>query len=159
MHLDITIQTQRFDPGAEEQRLADLAANAGALVAFVGRVRGHDGPVALAALHLEHYPVVTENEIARIAHEAAERWPLLGCRVIHRVGRLEPSEPIVLVVIAALHRKAAFAACEFLMDYLKTEAPFWKRELFADGKQHWVEAKVTDSDACQRWETPALDIE
>jgi molybdopterin synthase catalytic subunit len=152
MHLEITVQQADYDLGQEEALLALKAADAGALVAFQGRVRGHDAAVPLTALHLEHYPGVTESEIARIAAIAASRWPLLACRVIHRVGRLLPGEAIVLVLVASSHRHAAFAAAEFLMDYLKTQAPFWKREEFADGRQLWVEARVSDQDACQRWQ-------
>jgi molybdopterin synthase catalytic subunit len=152
MHLEITVQQADYDLGREESALASQAPDAGAVVAFQGRVRGHDGPVPLSALHLEHYPGVTEAEIARIAAIAARRWPLLACRVIHRVGRLAPGDAIVLVLVASSHRRAAFAAAEFLMDYLKTEAPFWKREEFADGTQHWVEARGADQDACQRWQ-------
>jgi molybdopterin synthase catalytic subunit len=152
MRLDIRVGPEDFNLAVEEAALIDAVGNAGATVSFVGRVRGHDGPVPLAAMELEHYPGVTESEIARIAAEAAERWPVLGCRVIHRVGRLMPGDAIVLVVMASAHRKAAFAAAEFLMDYLKTEAPFWKREWFADGSGRWVEAKISDADACDRWE-------
>lgn len=151
MRLAIRVGPEPFDLAQEEAALAAEVGHAGATVSFVGRVRGHDGPVPLAAMELEHYPGVTESEIARIAREAAARWPVLGCRVIHRVGRLTPGESIVLVVMASAHRKAAFAAAEFLMDYLKTEAPFWKREAFADGSGRWVEAKASDADACTRW--------
>lgn len=152
MQLEIRVQTACFDLAQEEASLAAATQDAGAMVAFQGRVRGHDGPQPLTALYLEHYPQVTEAEIRRIALQAAERWPLLGCRVVHRVGRLLPGEPIVLVLLAASHRQAAFAAAEFLMDYLKTEAPFWKREEFADGSRQWVEAKSSDAEACQRWQ-------
>ncbi|TDR73059.1 molybdenum cofactor biosynthesis protein MoaE [Paludibacterium purpuratum] len=151
MQLSISVTQAAFDLAVEEARLAAEAGDAGAVVAFVGRVRGQDGPVALASLFLEHYPGVTESEIARIAGEAAARWPLLACRVVHRVGHLLPGEGIVLVLMASSHRQAAFCAAEFLMDYLKTQAPFWKRECFVDGSQHWVEAKATDDDACLRW--------
>jgi molybdopterin synthase catalytic subunit len=152
MHLDVTVGPETFSLAVEEAALARVSPDAGAVVAFQGRVRGHDGPVPLAALHLEHYPGVTEAEITRIAHLAAARWPLIACRVIHRVGRLAPDEPIVLVLVASSHRQAAFAASEFLMDYLKTEAPFWKREELIDGRQCWVEARTSDADACQRWQ-------
>ncbi|MBV8047057.1 MAG: molybdenum cofactor biosynthesis protein MoaE [Paludibacterium sp.] len=151
MRLSVTVSADVFDLGQEEARLAAEAGDAGAVVAFVGRVRGQDGPVALASLFLEHYPGVTESEIARIAREAATRWPLLACRVVHRVGHLRPGEGIVLVLMASSHRQAAFQAAEYLMDYLKTQAPFWKRECFADGSERWVEAKTSDDDACRRW--------
>lgn len=151
MHCAITIGTAPFDLGAEEAALRPLAGDAGALVAFQGMVRGHDGPVPLTALFLEHYPGVTEAEIGRIAQAAAARWPLTAVRVIHRVGHLAPGEGIVLVLVASGHRAAAFEAAAFLMDYLKTEAPFWKREHFADGSQRWVDAKASDGEAVSRW--------
>ncbi|MCQ4143280.1 MULTISPECIES: molybdenum cofactor biosynthesis protein MoaE [Vogesella] len=151
MYCDITVQTAAFDLGAEELALRAHAGDAGALVAFQGMVRAHDEAVPLAALFLEHYPGVTEAEIRRIAEQAAARWPVSACRVIHRVGALAPGEPIVLVLIAAGHRAGAFAAAEYLMDYLKTQAPFWKREDFVDGSSRWVEAKASDDAACGRW--------
>lgn len=151
MHCDITIQTAPFDLGAEEAALRAQAGDAGALVAFQGMVRGHDAAIPLAALFLEHYPGVTEAEIRRIAEDAAARWPLTAVRVIHRVGSLAPGEGIVLVLVASGHRAAAFAGAAFLMDYLKTEAPFWKREHFADGSQRWVDVKASDGDAAARW--------
>ncbi|UDM16778.1 molybdenum cofactor biosynthesis protein MoaE [Vogesella sp. XCS3] len=151
MHCDITIQTALFDLGAEEAMLRAQAGDAGALVAFQGMVRGHDAAIPLTALFLEHYPGVTEAEICRIAEDAAARWPLTAVRVIHRVGSLAPGEGIVLVLVASGHRAAAFAGAAFLMDYLKTEAPFWKREHFADGSLRWVDAKASDDDAAARW--------
>ncbi len=151
MHCDITIQTAPFDLGAEEAALRAQAGDAGALVAFQGMVRGHDAAIPLTVLFLEHYPGVTEAEIRRIAEDAAARWPLTAVRVIHRVGSLAPGEGIVLVLVASGHRAAAFAGAAFLMDYLKTEAPFWKREHFADGSQRWVDAKASDGDAAARW--------
>ena len=117
----IRIAEEAFDPAREAAR---LPADAGAIVSFTGCVRAEDG---LTSLTLEHYPGMTEGEIARHVGEAAQRWPLLGAIVIHRVGRLRPGEPIVLVAVAASHRREAFAACEFLMDYLKTKAPFCSR--------------------------------
>ena len=151
MHCHITIQTDNFDLGHEEKNLRQHDGDAGALVAFQGMVRAFDEATTLAALHLEHYPGVTEAEIRRIAQQAAERWDITACRVIHRVGTLGAGEPIVLVIIAAGHRRAAFAAAEYLMDYLKTEAPFWKREDFVDGSSRWVEAKASDDTARERW--------
>ena len=119
----------------------------GAVASFVGQVRGDDG---LTALTIEHYPGMTEREIARHVDDATRRWPLLGITVIHRIGRLLPGAPIVLVATAAAHRGPAFAACEFLMDYLKTRAPFWKQE--ERGDQHtWVEARASDGEAARRW--------
>lgn len=151
MWLDITVQTAAFDLATEEACLQAHAGNAGAIVTFKGMVRGNDYAQPLAALHLEHYPGVTEAEIARLAQEAARRWPMTACRIIHRVGRLTPGEGIVLVMVSSAHRRAAFDAAEFLMDYLKTEAPFWKKEEWADGRQEWVEASASDSDARNRW--------
>jgi molybdopterin synthase catalytic subunit len=122
----------------------------GAVVAFTGFCRDEGG--RLAALELEHYPGMAEAEIARIAQEAERRWPLLGLTVIHRVGRIRPGEGIVLVLAASAHRRAAFEAAEFLMDYLKTRAPFWKREHLKDGTVGgWVEAKSQDDEATGRW--------
>lgn len=151
MYCNITVQQETFDLGREEQKLRAQAGDAGALVAFQGMVRAHDEATPLSTLFLEHYPGVTEAEIARIADQAAQRWQISACRVIHRVGPLGPGEPIVLVIIAAGHRAAAFAAAEYLMDYLKTEAPFWKREDFASGEQRWVAAKDSDDAARERW--------
>lgn len=151
MYLNIAIQTQHFSLTQAEQALQQHAGDVGAVVAFQGKVRAHDESVALTALHVEHYPGVTEHEIARIAHATASRWPLSACCVIHRVGRLLPGEEIVLVVTAAVHRQAAFAAAEYLMDALKTEAPFWKREEFSDGHSRWVDAKTSDQTAHARW--------
>jgi molybdopterin synthase catalytic subunit len=140
----IRIQSKPFDSGAE---IARVSAGAGAVATFTGHVRGDGG---LTALRLEHYPGMTEREITRCVEEAARRWSLLGVTVIHRIGEMRPGDPIVLVAVASLHRREAFAACEFLMDQLKTAAPFWKEEKKgADLK--WVEAKASDDDAAARW--------
>jgi molybdopterin synthase catalytic subunit len=147
----IAIQEAPFDLAAETARLTRGRQDVGGLASFVGLCRADDG---LAAMVLEHYPGMTERAIARIADEAAERWPLLGLTVIHRVGRLEPGAPIVLVLTASSHRTAALESCAFLIDWLKTGAPFWKREEFADGAERWVEAKAADDAAAARW-TPA----
>ncbi len=135
-----------LDPTAELARLETAGGDAGALVTFTGLVRGKPGDV----LELEHYPGMTERQIAAIAAEAERRWPLTACLAIHRYGRLAVGEPIVLVATAAAHRGDAFAAAEFLMDWLKTKAPFWKRE---DGPQgaRWVDARVSDDAAARRW--------
>ena len=140
----IRIQAEDFDAAAE---LAALQRGAGAGASFIGLVRADDG---LTALSIEHYPAMTQKQIARIAAEAASRWPLTGLTIIHRTGRLEPGARIVLVAVAAAHRGEAFAACEFLMDYLKTQAPFWKQEEFGTATR-WVEARSTDDDAASRW--------
>jgi molybdopterin synthase catalytic subunit len=142
----IRLQREDFDAGAEQASLACGRTDIGALVCFTGVCRG-DGT---SAMTLEHYPGMAEAEITRHVEEAERRWPLLGVTVIHRFGRLVPGDNIVLVVTAAAHRGAAFAAAEFLMDYLKTQAPFWKREERGD-RAAWVEAKSSDNDAAERW--------
>ncbi len=146
MRLRIRIQPDAFDLNAEIAQLAE-GGQAGAVASFTGHVRQEEG---LSSLTLEHYPGMTEAEIARMAEDAAQRWPLTGVTVIHRVGTLKPGDPIVLVAAAAAHRGEAFAACEFLMDYLKTQAPFWKEEARDEGKI-WVAAKESDRDAVARW--------
>ena len=133
-----------------EDALPPVAAwPAGACVTFEGRVRDEQGRVV--ALEIEHYPGMTEREIGRIADQAAERWPLSMVLVAHRVGRISVDELIVRVQVAARHRREAFEACAFIMDYLKTRAPFWKKEISADGAASWVEAKPDDRDAAARW--------
>lgn len=143
--MDVRIQEAPFDLAAE---LARLPQGAGAVASFVGSVRGEGG---LTALRLEHYPGMTERLILAHLERAKARWPLLGAVIVHRVGVLRPGEPIVLVAVAAKHRREAFAACEFLMDHLKTEAPFWKEERCGEAS-HWVEAKASDDAARQRWD-------
>ena len=146
----IRIQAEGFDAAAETAALTRGRADMGAVVAFTGFCRDEGG--RLAALELEHYPGMAEAEIARIAAQAQSRWPLLGLTVIHRVGKIRPGEEIVLVLAASAHRRAAFEAAEFLMDYLKTRAPFWKREHLKDGTVGgWVEAKSQDDQATERW--------
>lgn len=146
----IRIQREDFDVAAEIGRLTKDRADIGAVVTFSGLCRDEQG--ALAALELEHYPGMAEAEIGRIAAEAIERWPLQGLTVIHRHGKIAPGENIVLVVAASAHRQAAFEAANFLMDYLKSRAPFWKKEHLADGSQGaWVEAKEADDQAAGRW--------
>jgi molybdopterin synthase catalytic subunit len=140
----IRIQFEPFDVAGEIERLSH---NTGAVATFTGHVRGENG---LTSLSLEHYPGMTEREISRHVAEAAKRWPLLGITVIHRVGELSPGEAIVLVVVAALHRGEAFAACEFVMDHLKTTAPFWKLEKKGAAAQ-WIDAKSSDDTAVERW--------
>lgn len=147
----IRIQTERYDLAAEELQLRQEANDAGATVTFQGVVRANDHAIPLRALFLEHFPGVTESEIRRIAVDMQQRWPVSAVRVIHRVGELAAGEPIVMVMVASAHRKAAFAAAEFLMDYLKTEAPFWKKEILADDSSHWVDAKLSDGEALKKW--------
>lgn len=147
MTLHIHIQSEDFDLNDEIEALSAAQPDVGAVASFVGLVRGDD---KLTALTLEHYPGMTEREIARHAEEASRRWPLLGATIIHRVGQLKPGDRIVLVAVASSHRGAAFAACEFLMDYLKTYAPFWKRE-DRGSQTSWIEARISDDEAAQRW--------
>ncbi len=150
MAVTIRIQAGGFDAAAETAALTRGRADMGAVVAFTGFCRDEGG--RLAALELEHYPGMAEAVIARIAVEAERRWPLLGLTVIHRVGKIRPGEGIVLVLTASAHRRAAFEAAEFLMDYLKTRAPFWKREHLEDGTTGgWVEEKAQDDEATERW--------
>ena len=147
----IRITAEPFDAGSEAARLSEgLVGEAGAVVTFTGLCRGEGG--RLAALELEHYPGMAEDEMARVAAEAAGRWPLLAVTVIHRHGLVRPGEGIVLVAAASAHRGGAFEAAAFLMDYLKTRAPFWKREHLANGTVGgWVAASEKDDDAAARW--------
>lgn len=145
----VKIQTQPFSQ--EEFRKKIHIFNCGAIVSFTGIVRGFDEKEPLDYLYLEHFPSVTEQEIERIIHLAKKRWDIQGCQVIHRVGNLRVGEEIVLVLTAASHRKAAFEAAEFIMDYLKSEAPFWKKEFFRNGQSRWVRAKSYDLKEKERW--------
>ncbi len=147
MSSNIRIQRQDFDVAAETAALTEAGAVVGAVASFVGLVRDDEG---LTSLTIEHYPGMTEREVAAHAAEARKRWPILSLRIVHRVGMLKPGERIVFVGVAARHRKAAFEAVEFLMDYLKTRAPFWKEEEYA-GKTRWVEAKPEDETSVSRW--------
>jgi molybdopterin synthase catalytic subunit len=149
----IRLQSEDFDAAAEAAALARGRTDIGAVVTFTGICRASEDGQPVAALTLEHYPGMAEAEIARHVEEAQARWSLLGVTIIHRHGRLVPGDNIVLVVTAASHRGAAFAAAEFLMDYLKTRAPFWKREERPDGAR-WVDAKATDDAAAGRWAKP-----
>jgi molybdopterin synthase catalytic subunit len=149
----VGLQRESFDPAAEAAALTRGRTDIGAIVTFTGICRGAEAGEPIAALTLEHYPGMAEAEIARHVEEARTRWPLMGVTVIHRYGRIEPGENIVLVVTASSHREAAFAAAEFLMDYLKTRAPFWKQVESAAGKT-WIEAKATDDAAAVRWGKP-----
>lgn len=147
----IRIQREDFDLSAEIAALSAGRADIGAVVSFIGLCRDEQG--RLSALELEHYPGMAEAEIGRVAAEAAARWPLMGLVAIHRYGPIRPGEQIVLVLAASAHRRAAFEAADFMMDYLKTRAPFWKREHRSDGTLGgWVEAKTDDDDAAKRWE-------
>ena len=148
--IDVRVQPEDFDVGQELDRLAAGRAEVGAVVSFIGLVRGDTSGEEIAAMTLEHYPAMTEKEITAIAREAETRWPIAAGLVIHRHGRLEPGDRIVLVAIASKHRSAAFEAVQFLMDWLKTRAPFWKSEEGAEGPR-WVGADKADEAAAARW--------
>jgi len=145
----ISVQPQDFDISAELTALRGTNHNIGAIVTFTGTVR--DINASLKSMSLEHYPGMTEKELQRIAEEAEARWPLLACRIIHRYGTLAPGDNIVFVITASPHRKAAFEAAEFLMDFLKSKAPFWKKETTTEGHGSWVDAKESDEAALKRW--------
>jgi molybdopterin synthase catalytic subunit len=149
----IRIQEADFDVAQEIAALSKGRTDVGAVVTFSGVCRGSENGEPIAALTLEHYPGMAEAEIGRHADEALSRWPLQGLTIIHRFGRIAPGENIVLVVTASSHRQAAFEAAEFLMDYLKTNAPFWKREESEKGTS-WIEARDHDDDAAARWTKP-----
>ncbi|MFG1477519.1 molybdenum cofactor biosynthesis protein MoaE [Xanthobacter sp. V4C-4] len=152
----VQVQAEPFDTAAEIARLSAGRDDMGAVVTFTGLCRADAGDTPLTALVLEHYPGMAEDEIARHLEEARRRWPLQGATIIHRHGRIVPGAPIVLVVTAAAHREAAFAAAAFLMDWLKTNAPFWKKEERAAGGA-WVAAKSADDAAAARWRAPDED--
>jgi molybdopterin synthase catalytic subunit len=147
----IRVQQEDFDIGEEVRRLSAGRTDLGAIVTFTGTVRGSAKGRALRSMTLEHYPGMTEAELARIEAEACRRWPLAASLIVHRHGRLVPGDNIVLVVTASAHRQAAFEAAAFLMDYLKTGAPFWKSEELEGGAKEWVEAKGEDDAATARW--------
>lgn len=146
----IRIQSTPFDPFAEQDEMRRGQPRVGALVAFVGLMRDFNEDANVRSMTLEHYPGMTERALAKIAAEAQHRWPLEGIRIVHRVGRLEPEDPIVLVAVTSRHRGDAFRACELIIDYLKTDAPFWKKELTETGER-WVEARDSDGSAKARW--------
>jgi molybdopterin synthase catalytic subunit len=146
----VSIQIADFDLGAEVAALRDADGGVGAVVSFIGTVRDRNGAQGVSAMELEHYPGMTERAIETMIAAAHQRFDIRATRVIHRVGRLQPLEQIVLVAVTSAHRGQAFQACEFLMDYLKTQAPFWKKETTPEGA-HWVDARVSDDDALQRW--------
>jgi molybdopterin synthase catalytic subunit len=149
--MPVRVQEEDFDVSAETERLVGGRRDIGALVTFTGRVRGDDDGREITALTLEHYPGMTEAEMAVIEAEAVQRWQLQAALMVHRVGELKAGDNIVLVVTAAAHRQAAFEAAQFMMDYLKTRAPFWKKEATPDGEGAWVDAKDGDDAAAERW--------
>jgi molybdopterin synthase catalytic subunit len=146
----IRIQTEDFDAGAEIAKLRAGNPKVGAIASFVGVCRDVNDGESVATMTLEHYPGMTEKALAQIVDEAIARWRIIDVTVVHRVGELKPTDQIVLVVVSSGHRGDAFAACEFLMDYLKTRAPFWKKEQTPEGVR-WVEARTSDDDAARRW--------
>ncbi|EGV28997.1 molybdopterin biosynthesis MoaE protein [Thiorhodococcus drewsii AZ1] len=146
----IRVQSAPFDSAAEQAALVGDNARIGALVSFVGLMRDLNAGLGVSRMRLEHYPGMTEKALAAIADEAAERWELEGIRIVHRVGILEPRDPIVFVGVVSQHRGDAFRACEFLIDYLKTRAPFWKKEV-TDAGERWVEARTRDQESADRW--------
>lgn len=149
--MKIAVQNEAFDLGAEVAALTRDRRDIGAVASFVGLARDTNEGSGVAAMTLEHYPGMTEKALAALVDEACARWALLDASVVHRVGRLLPGDPIVLVAVAGTHRGEAFAACEFIMDALKTRAPFWKKEETPDGER-WVEARASDAHAAERWE-------
>ena len=148
---EVRVQTADFDVGAEIARLRAGNASIGAVASFIGVCRDLNDGDRVADMVLEHYPGMTERALERIAADARARWDLIDILVVHRVGRMLPTDQIVLVVVTGGHRGEAFAACEFLMDYLKTKAPFWKKEQTPDGSR-WVEARADDDAAAERWQ-------
>lgn len=148
--MKISVQEADFDVGAEISALRAGNPQIGAVASFIGLVRDLNDGSNVAAMTLEHYPAMTHKALTAIVAEAETRWALLGCTVIHRVGALFPTDQIVLVAVASSHRADAFAACEFIMDYLKTQAPFWKKEQTPEGER-WVESRKSDEAAAGRW--------
>ena len=146
----VTVQTEDFDLGREVTALRAADASIGAVAAFIGTVRDRNDGQGISAMELEHYPGMTERAIEAMIDDAVQRFGINGARVIHRVGLLQPVDQIMMVAVTAAHRGSAFQACEFLMDYLKTQAPFWKKEQTPEGAR-WVDARVSDDAAMQRW--------
>lgn len=149
--MSVRVQEAAFDVSAEIARLTASDSDIGAVATFIGKVRGTSSGRNLSSMTLEHYPGMTEDELSNIENEAIARFRLSASTIVHRTGTLKPGDDIVLVIACASHRGDAFAACEFLMDYLKTRAPFWKKETAADGSGHWVDAREGDSAASARW--------
>jgi molybdopterin synthase catalytic subunit len=150
MPLSVSIQTEDFDISQELAQLRANDARVGAVCSFVGTVRERNEGSAVSSMELEHYPGMTEKSIVAMMEEAANRFDIYGARVIHRIGLLQPQDQIVLVAVTSAHRGMSFQACEFLMDYLKTQAPFWKKEVTPEGSR-WVDARVSDDKALARW--------
>jgi len=148
--LNIKVQHEDFSVQDEVDALRGRRADIGAVVTFVGLVRDSAESEAISAMELEHYPGMTEKALQEIVDQAQQRWTLQGACIVHRVGKLQPADQIVMVAVASPHRGEAFAACEFIMDFLKTRAPFWKKEYTGQGA-HWVDARVSDDQALARW--------
>ena len=148
--MPVRVQTEDFDVGREIERLAGADAKTGAVACFVGLVRDLNDATEVRTLTLEHYPGMTEKALGQIVAEARSRWKIHDALIVHRVGKLEPGDRIVLAAVSGAHRGEAFAACEFIMDYLKTRAPFWKKEQTPTGER-WVEARASDEEKASRW--------
>lgn len=151
--MPVRVQSEDFDAGAEIARLRRGDPKVGAVAAFIGVARDVNDGAAVTTLSLEHYPAMTEKALEGIVAEARSRWRLIDALIIHRIGALRPTDQIVLVAVTSEHRGDAFAACEFIMDYLKTRAPFWKKEATTGGER-WVEARTDDDAAAARWQSP-----
>ena len=152
----VSVQAAPFDVGAEHRALVSASRKTGAVALFVGAVRDLNEAAEVSALYLEHYPGMTEKEIGKILEEAEARWPIIASRVVHRIGHLAPGDEIVLVGVASGHRHAAFAACEFIMDYLKTRATFWKKETTPTGER-WLTTREADQAAAQAWSQSRIE--
>lgn len=155
--MKIRVQLEDFDAGAEMRAVSRANPKVGAVASFIGLVRDVNEGAAVAQMTLEHYPGMTEKALAGIVSEAGNRWQVIDCTVIHRTGTLNPTDQIVLVVVASAHRGDAFAACEFIMDYLKTRAPFWKKEQTPQGAR-WVESREVDDKSAERWQPARKDV-
>ena len=154
--VSVRVQEAPFDIGAEIDRMRAGDARIGAIATFVGTVRDVNDAASVSSMVLEHYPGMTERALEEIVEDAKSRWSIFDALVVHRVGRLDPTDAIVLVAVTSAHRQDAFAACEFIMDFLKTRAPFWKKESTGAGER-WVEARQSDDDAAARWSPVASD--
>jgi molybdopterin synthase catalytic subunit len=155
----VRVQAEDFDVGQEVRQMQLAQSNIGAVVSFVGQVRDTNDGDTIAQLTLEHYPGMTEKALQAIADQAKARWDIVEVLIIHRIGTLNINDQIVFVAVSSAHRGEAFQACEFVMDYLKTEAPFWKKEVLQSGESRWVDARDTDEDAKQRWQDISTNYE
>ena len=149
----VKIQQNDFNVGDEITKIRKQSRSVGAVVSFLGTVRDMNEGKEVFSMFLEHYPAMTQKSIEEITQQANQKWDIIDTLVIHRVGELQPTDQIVLVIVTSQHRQEAFAACEFIMDYLKTKAPFWKKEKSPNGSSHWVDARSSDQTAAQKWNT------